>query len=910
MTELLFTLPLNKTIKNSPLATVPCPTTRQGTVYSSKGLSFIMFFFVVGIFRVFWVYGMAPRKKKLSREEILQRKREAERKRYECMKNDPQKREALKEKERLKYLKKKEKGTRKLVDNMTPREHREAKKKWREHCSNYRNKKKQLKNIATAFMRENTPETDVSDSLRMPTPGRDVADKIQKRKNRNKALRYRINKKKDDEINKLKKKLFKYKKRLTRLTERTKPKPKDTPNTKLQKMIDNPETRREVVKKALFGEVLKEQLRENLSNLNTVREKRMLAKVVSGSMVDKYKLWRMDNNAVITLRRIKKSKVTGRLAGKTKVSDEVLKAVANFFEDDSNSRLGAGKKEFITRKGTRKQKRYMLDSLVGLYSKYQKQKSQFKLSYQTFCRLRPFWIVKPKVDQRDTCLCITHANIDLKLTALHNGKILNYNSYQKLLQELCCDRYNEQCISRECQKCLNKTPSYKEFNDKKSIIYKKWIAEKAEFIDPKSKNTRRVTKHIKKSLDVNPRYLITELHEDLEKLFRHERNILHQFNSIKQLKNSLTEEDVLIHVDFSENYVTKYAQEIQAFHFGGSRTQISLHTVVVYLKDKIKSYCTISTNVSHSPAAIWAHLMPIFDDLPPEIKTLHFLSDGPVTQYRNKTMFYIMANKIPERFPHVQKFTWNYTESGHGKGAPDGVGAACKRTADAVVAAGGDVENLEKFVDAIKPRCPAINLSIIQDDTIQEMSAKIEQEGSKIKNFVGTLKVHQVTGKFYNSSGIKLNSIEIVMRHLSCFCENDSCLHFKIGKILYEDMQKLRVEDVFTDSETENDAGPSCITTGNAFNTGDYILVKLPAKNMEYRYVSVIDIIDEEEDELRVTFLKLCDKKGQTFRIDQMDVADVAMNQVIEKLPNPNLLMKGNRIFYKFDSCVNVFEQK
>ncbi|KAF9794081.1 hypothetical protein SFRURICE_013546 [Spodoptera frugiperda] len=416
--------------------------------------------------------------------------------------------------------------------------------------------------------------------------------------------------------------------------------------------------------------------------------------------------------------------------GKTKVSDEVLKAVANFFEDDSNSGLGAGKK----------------DRPIQQISETE-EPIQTKLS--NLLQTQTFWIVKPKVDQRDTCLCITHANIDLKLTALHNGKILNYNSYQKLLQELCCDRYNEQCISRECQKCLNKTPSYKEFNDKKSIIYKKWIAEKAEFIDPKSKNTRRVTKHIKKSLDVNPRYLITELHEDLEKLFRHERNILHQFNSIKQLKNSLTEEDVLIHVDFSENYVTKYAQEIQAFHFGGSRTQISLHTVVVYLKDKIKN------------------------------------------------------------------------------------------------------------------------------DTIQEMSAKIEQEGSKIKNFVGTLKVHQVTGKFYNSLD---------------------------RKILYEDMQKLRVEDVFTDSETENDAGPSCITTGNAFNTGDYILVKLPAKNMEYRYVSVIDIIDEEEDELRVTFLKLCDKKGQTFRIDQMDVADVAMNQVIEKLPNPNLLMKvGVDITFKIE---------
>lgn len=851
---------------------------------------------------------MAPRKKKLSREEILQRKREAERKRYERIKNDPQKKEALRETERLKYLKKKEKGTRKLVENMTPRQHREAKKTWKKHCTKYRNKKKGLANITNAFIRENTPESDVSNSSQMPTPEVAVADKIRKRKNRSKALRYRINKKKDDEIINLKKKLFRYKKRLSRLTKRTKPKPKDTPNTKLQKMADTPETRKELVKKALFGEVLKEQLQENFSVMKTENDKRLLTKIVSGKMVDKYKLWRMEKPGVITYKRIKKTKMTRRQARKNKLPEESVRAVVNFYEDDSNSRLGAGKKEFITRKSERKQKRYMLDSLVGLHKKFQQQKSQFKLSYQTFCKLRPFWVVMPKVDKRDTCLCITHANIDLKLTALNNGKILNYNSYQKLLQDLCCDRYIEQCVSRECQVCLNKTVSYKEFNDSKPIIYKKWIAEKSEFIDPKSKKTRRVTKYTKKCFEVNPRQLITELHEDLDKFFHHERNIIHQFSAIKQLKKSLTEEDVLIHIDFSENYATKYSQEIQAFHFGGSRTQISLHTVVLYLKDTTKSYCTISTNVSHSPAAIWAHLMPIFDALPPQIKTLHFLSDGPVTQYRNKTMFYIMATKIPKRLPHVQKFTWNYTESGHGKGAPDGVGATCKRTADAVVAAGGDVENLEKFVEAIKQRCPAISLNIIKDDAIQEMSAEIARELSKVKNFGGTLKVHQVTGMFYNPLGIKLNSIEIVMRHLSCFCDNDSCLHFKMGTIIYEDKQKLRVEDVFTESESENEAGPSS-STRISFNTGDYLLVKLLARNMEYRYVSVIDVIDEEDAEIRVTFLKLCDDKGQTFRFDQDDVADVAMDQVIEKLPNPNIVLKGNRIFYKFDSPVNVFEK-
>lgn len=149
---------------------------------------------------------MAPRKKKLSKEEIFQRKREAERKRYERIKNDPQKREELREKERLKYLKKKEKGTRKLVENMTSREHREAKKKWRKHCRKYRNKKKVLANITNSFMRENTPDSDASNSCRMSTS--EVPELVKTKIDRNKLLRHKIKKKKDEEIKALKKKVY------------------------------------------------------------------------------------------------------------------------------------------------------------------------------------------------------------------------------------------------------------------------------------------------------------------------------------------------------------------------------------------------------------------------------------------------------------------------------------------------------------------------------------------------------------------------------------------------------------------------------------------------------------------------------------------------------------------------------
>jgi len=68
----------------------------------------------------------------------------------------------------------------------------------------------------------------------------------------------------------------------------------------------------------------------------------------------------------------------------------------------------------------------------------------------------------------------------------------------------------------------------------------------------------------------------------------------------------------------------------------------------------------------------------------PQVTSIHFLSDSPSTQYRNKTMFAIIGKELPK----VNVITWNYSESGHGKGAPDEVGGIIKRIADRCVAQG------------------------------------------------------------------------------------------------------------------------------------------------------------------------------------------------------------------------------
>ena len=43
-----------------------------------------------------------------------------------------------------------------------------------------------------------------------------------------------------------------------------------------------------------------------------------------------------------------------------------------------------------------------------------------------------------------------------------------------------------------------------------------------------------------------------------------------QFTNIKNLKESLTEIEVVVHVDCSEDYTCKWNKEIKDTHFGGS----------------------------------------------------------------------------------------------------------------------------------------------------------------------------------------------------------------------------------------------------------------------------------------------------------------------------------------------------
>lgn len=96
-------------------------------------------------------------------------------------------------------------------------------------------------------------------------------------------------------------------------------------------------------------------------------------------------------------------------------------------------------------------------------------------------------------------------------------------------------------------------------------------------------------------------------------------------------------------------------------------------------------------------------------------------------------MFAIMLKKIIPLFPNLQDFSWNYLESGRGKGAADGVGGVIKRTCDRLVAANvKEVSTVKEFSECIREHIQNIRIldSADRDHKLEEdIKAAIHMPG-------------------------------------------------------------------------------------------------------------------------------------------------------------------------------------
>ena len=148
----------------------------------------------------------------------------------------------------------------------------------------------------------------------------------------------------------------------------------------------------------------------------------------------------------------------------------------------------------------------------------------------------------------------------------------------------------------------------------------------------------------------------------MKKFKKHFFNTNHQYLQYRYLKGSLCDDECMIHIDFSENFTRKYFKEIQNVHFGSSHCQATLHTGVIYVRTetdfKPTSFCTISNSKQHDPCGIWTYLDPVLKVIKqnyPHVTKVHFFSDGPTTQYRQKLNVYFFAQKYNHMVSGVER---------------------------------------------------------------------------------------------------------------------------------------------------------------------------------------------------------------------------------------------------------------
>lgn len=790
-------------------------------------------------------------KRKKTEEERLRLKRECEKKRRDRIKNDPKAYKAAQEKERKRYIKRKKAGKIKMIQDLTEREKRIQRKKWRMNNQTRSNKLAVVKSLATPAASDVVQDTESTHTIstEIPQPSTsglttrsrithvmEIRDNMlssggssrkeygRRRIKRDRAKVYRRLRKAEKEIKKLKRRVDCYRKRFSRAVQKSKQKKGElTPNTKVKKMLGNQVVSHEVKKVLLFGTAIENELAHRYRKMKTYKDKQLFAKVISGRILKKYRCLNEAQRFLSYKRLSGMSKMRKTCFAYERNTNavsayiaKVKKNIQEFLEKDECSRVCPGKRDMIILKSKeKKSKRYLNDSLRNLHAMFCRSTTTLKLSYSTFCRYRPQWIVEAKAQNRDTCRCVVHENFKYIVQKLHHTKILKENNPNEVIQNLMCPQPKEECFSKSCIHCKEKLPAYRDCDLLQPTSFQKWTNKKEERENARTKRKITIQRTIKETINLNTAAELIGIFEDnLPKFMHHVYNIKHQCESLNGLKKNIQPNKMVCHVDFAENYCCKYSDEVQGVHFGASREQITIHTGVLY-SNCVTSFATISKSLNHSPYAVMAHLLPILKTfVTDEISELHFISDSPATQYRNKFLFQLFGTVITSTFPNIINLSWNYTEAGHGKGAPDGVGATLKRTADRMVAQNKDVESFESFTKALNDNISGIYMESISEHDILQIKTENEECMTMLPTFKGTMKVHQICW-------IASNPRILELRSLSCFECNSDCVHYKLGHVYIKKKEVLVKAKADKNTKQKNSPLKKCASIATA-DTGNY----------------------------------------------------------------------------------------
>ena len=439
------------------------------------------------------------------------------------------------------------------------------------------------------------------------------------------------------------------------------------------------------------------------------------------------------------------------------VSSQLKGKVLLFYQRDDVSRLSPGMHECVTVRNAddtsrvKLQTRTLTDYLYNLHRMFAEENPTDNLQLTRFSSLRPKNVRLASYIKTSDCLCIYHQNVTLLLKAINN--------------------YIDHPVSVNPDQYIRSLPEDDDLPtvhliEGNKVKYTRW--EKAP--DKQQKDHTR-TQLLDKSMH-KKKFCDFFIHE-MDSFRLHAGRVKDHTAQMRRLKENLGEHELLIHMDFSENFTCAESRDnVQSSYWG--KKGITLHPIVVYYREggevRHKSYVCVSPVDKHDSTLVIAILKKfIQEDIAPliaekEIKKIHYLTDSPVSQYRNKSIFFYVSN-------HFAMFgllaEWHYSEVGHGKGPCDGVGACSKRMAFEAIKRGYTIKDALTFY---RWGC-SLTKCAITFFYVDEFDYTAVDEGlTKIKPLLtalsGTMLLHSVRPG--------MAQYTVLWREQSCTC--DSCL--------------------------------------------------------------------------------------------------------------------------------------
>ncbi len=612
-------------------------------------------------------------------------------------------------------------------------------------------------------------------------------------------------------------------------------------------------------KQLLFRNVLIRELRSKTQKSDSSRK--AVFKAVTGRIIAKYRCKTLLSQEIGMNRnrvsKIIKDGIDFSKKRRRRVREKEKQKVVAFLERDDNSRMQPGKRDTTKTDGVKVQTRVLTDYLGNLFEKYCSENVESKLSLATFCRLRPNYIQLSSFLRRSVCLCTKHQNFALKLQALKREGIVETTNPDAFIKN---------------------HPNIEKSVLPEKITFSKW---KKVTIEGQKKKMKIVSEELGK--------------DDFHKLWENEVTAFRRHSSIMKtqflqgriLKENLPLHEIIIHMDFAENYSCKSAEEIQSAYWNSS--QVTLHPMVVYYRDlesgdlRHQSFVAISDELSHSSSTVLAILDHFFRDeldLPGcnEVQYVHYWTDSPTSQYRNRYIFDAISR-------HGDLFgcpaTWNYFEAGHGKSVCDGLGGTVKRMADdAVRTCKFLIQDTEDFYQwARKSNLTEVRFFFVQKEECQTKLQTLED--IDFPTVKGTLKLHSVK----KCGGVLLT------RDVSCYC--DICMTGMAcdewSSISSSRDGRAKDDDVRGDDEPNtNPSDPIRIHP----KEGDYVAAIYEGK----WFVGKVLDADETDGELQITFMET--KKFNMFQWpNREDVLWTAPEDILCVLAPPIATGRRKRLF-------------